>query len=74
MRLINRADLSDERIANLERELENQKSLADVLHWALSDKLGAFAPGVVSRVVVQDEFTHDVVVPYENICLVYGAT
>ena len=36
--------------------------LQDVMRWALSDPAG-FIPQVVADVVVQDEFTHDVVVP-----------
>jgi hypothetical protein len=31
-------------------------------------------PHIVAEVVTQDEFTHDVIVPYKNIFLVYDTT
>jgi len=41
----------------------------------LSHPAGTFIPQVVADVIVQDEFTHDVVVPWrEGLVLVYDTT
>ena len=75
MRVVNCANLQTEEIARLESELAGQHNLNDVMKWALSQPKGAFIPSVVSQVIVQDEFTHDVVVPYrEGLVLVYDTT
>lgn len=75
MRVVNRADLSPEQLAVIEGELSGQQNLGDVLKWALAHPPGLFLPGVVAGVVVQDEFTHDVIVPWrDNLVLVYDTT
>jgi hypothetical protein len=48
----------------------DHKSLADVLRWGLSQD----PPIVIADVVVQDEYTHDVLVPWGDRWLVYDAT
>jgi hypothetical protein len=46
-----------------------------VMAWALSHPPGTFIPSVVAEVIVQDEFTHDVIVPWrEGLVLVYDTT
>lgn len=75
MRVVNHASLGPEEVARLESELSGQQNLNDVMKWALSHPEGVFIPPVVSRVIVQDEFTHDVIVPYrEGLVLVYDTT
>jgi hypothetical protein len=75
MRVINYADLSPEQIAQIESELSGQHNLNDVMKWALAQPKGVFIPSVVANVIVQDEFTHDVIVPYrDNLILVYDTT
>ncbi len=75
MRVVNCADLPPEEITRLENELAGQQNLNDVMKWALSHPKGVFIPSVVSQVIVQDEFTHDVVVPYrDGLVLVYDTT
>ena len=75
MRVVNHANLSPEQIAQIEGELSNQHNLQDVMTWALSHPKGAFIPSVVAAVIVQDEFTHDVVIPYrDSLVLVYDTT
>ncbi|MGH9944999.1 MAG: hypothetical protein ACRD9R_21830, partial [Pyrinomonadaceae bacterium] len=66
MRVVNYTNLSPERLAQVERELSWQQNLQDILKWALADQSGAFAPSVVTDVVVQDEFTHDVLVSWRD--------
>ena len=75
MRIVNRAHLSAVQLADVERELSGQRNLNDVMKWALAQPAGAFTPTVIAGVVVQDEFTHDVIVPWrENLVLVYDTT
>jgi hypothetical protein len=75
MRVISHANLSPEEIAQIERELSGQQNLNDVMRWALSQPKSIFIPSVVSQVIVQDEFTHDVIVPWrDGLVLVYDTT
>ena len=75
LRILNQANLSSHRIAEIEAQLTDQQNLKDVMNWALSYPAGTFVPQVVADVVVQDEFTHDVVVPWrEGLVLVYDTT
>lgn len=75
VRVLNYAQLPLEVIAEIETELSEQHSLKDLMDWALSDFGKKFIPGVVKDVIVQDEFTHDVVVPWgPELVLVYDTT
>lgn len=75
VRVLNYAQLPLEVIAEIETELSEQHSLKDVMDRALSDSGKKFIPGVVKDVIVQDEFTHDVVVPWgPELVLVYDTT
>jgi hypothetical protein len=75
MRIENRAGLSDEQLTGIERELSGQRNLHDVMKWALSHPAGVFTQTVIAGVVVQDEFTHDVIVPWRGgLVLVYDTT
>jgi hypothetical protein len=75
MFVLNYANLEPETIAEIERQLAGQENLREVMNWALSHPAGTFNPGVVVDVIVQDEFTHDVIVPWrEGLVLVYDTT
>ena len=75
MRVVNNANLPPEEIARLESALSGQQNLNDVMKWAWSHPTGVFGPSVVADVIVQDEFTHDVIVPYrDGLVLVYDTT
>lgn len=74
MRIVNRANLSDEKIVEIEKELGEQRGIQDVLKWGLSQPAGVCLSRVVADVVTQDEFTHDVIVPYRDLFLVYDTT
>ncbi len=51
--------------------IAGQKTLEDVVRWALAQS----PPRLVEDVVVQDEYTHDVVLRWgEDIFLVYDTT
>ena len=74
MRLTNQSKIPADRIAEIDAAISGQENLQDVMRWALSDP-AAFVPQVVANVVVQDEFTHDVVVPWrDGLVLVYDTT
>ena len=75
MRILNHASLSPETIAGIQGELSAQENLKDVMVWAFSSPRGVFIPTVVAEVIVQDEFTHDVIVPWrDGLVLVYDTT
>jgi hypothetical protein len=73
MCLVNCANLSDQQIAAIEKEIGEQHGLQDVLKWGLSQPED-FLPRVVADVITQDEFTHDVIVPWHDLFLVYDTT
>ena len=74
MRLVNQSKLPPKRVSELEAEIPEQENLSAVMRWALANP-GDFVPQVVKDVVVQDEFTHDVIVPWrEGLVLVYDST
>ncbi len=61
-------------IAELEAAIPEQDNLKDLMVWALANP-SEFASQVVTGVVVQDEFTHDVIVPWrDGLVLVYDTT
>jgi len=63
------------RFARIAEELSTQDNLKDVMAWALSQPGGTFIPSVVAELIVQDEFTHDVIVPWrDGLVLVYDTT
>lgn len=76
MRIHDYVGLSAADRAEIERETAGHLSLLDVLRWGArrGGRAGELAR-VISDVVVQDEYTHDIVVPYgEGLVLVYDTT
>ena len=69
MALENRAGLDAGKLQALEDALARQRTLEDIVR-------GTLARGdLITEVVVQDEFTHDVVVPWPGgLYLVYDTT
>lgn len=74
MKITNLSNLSDEDFAELEKELLKHKTLGKVLSWANAKPKSDFLSQIVAEVITQDEFTHDVIVPYKNLFLVYDTT
>ncbi|HEU5056973.1 MAG TPA: hypothetical protein VFU21_10635 [Kofleriaceae bacterium] len=69
MQIEDRVGLTAEQRAALERELAPLASLHDLIRWGLP------RGWIVSAVVVQDEYTHDVVMPVgEGRVLVFDST
>jgi hypothetical protein len=54
----------------IQQELVPLRSLEQVVRWAF----GRTPPSEIADVVVQDEFTHDVVVPWRDVHLVFDTT
>lgn len=74
MKITNLANLPEKDFVPLARELVKQKTLGQVLAWANSRPEEDFLPQRVAEVVTQDEFTHDIVVPFKDVFLVYDTT
>jgi hypothetical protein len=71
LQLEDRAGLGDAERARLQAVVSGQRTLEDVVRWGLEQA----PPLVVADVVVQDEYTHDVVLPSGNgAFLVYDTT
>ena len=74
MRIENYSDLSPDKLTEIQAAVPHQENLKDMMAWAFSSP-GDFEPTVVVDVVVQDEFTHDVIVLWRNgLVLVYDTT
>ena len=75
MRIRNYAGLDATQLAAIEDELGEQRGLQDVISWGLNDASGVTNSRVVAEVVVQDEYTHDAIVPWrDSLVLVYDTT
>ena len=75
MRVIHRNNLPPEAVAQIEVKISQQRTLKDVMNWALTEPKGSFLPQVVVEVVIQDEFTHDVIILWrDGLVLVYDTT
>ena len=55
---------------HIEAIVAHQSTLEHVVRWGLA----SMPPRLVVDVVKQDEFTHDVVMPYRHVFLVYDTT
>ncbi|NOK04614.1 MULTISPECIES: hypothetical protein [Myxococcus] len=69
--LTDRASLPQEARSALEKKLASLTLLQDVVRWGFASS----PPRDVTEVIVQDEFTHDVVMPWmEGSYLVFDTT
>lgn len=71
---VDRSSLSEADLVALAAEVDTHRGLRDVLAWAASRSSGDLHPQIVADVITQDEFTHDVIVPYRDVFLVYDTT
>lgn len=74
MKIINLANLPEDELAKLKNEFAKHNTLGKVLAWASSQSKNDFLPQIVAEVITQDEFTHDCIVPYKSLFLVYDTT
>ena len=71
----NHAHLSPEALRAVEAELEGHRTLLNVIEWGSAQPPDTVTPQVIADVVVQDEFTHDAIVPWrDGLVIVYGVT
>lgn len=62
-------------VAGLASSLSTVETLSDILCWARNLPEGEVRREIVSDIVVQDEYTHDIVVPWKSrYALVLDAT
>ena len=73
-RVRNRAGLTPSELRSLEAHLSGLETLSDVLRWGRGLPAGAVTKRVIEDVVIQDEFTHDAIVPWGDRALVFGST
>jgi hypothetical protein len=66
----NPAALAPEALDEVKAAVASHRTLEDVMRWGLLQQ----PPALVADVVVQDEFTHDVVVPWRAHWLVHDTT
>ena len=71
---VNLSTLTTDDFETLAVELDKHGSLREVLAWASSKPKDEIHPQIVAEVVTQDEFTHDVIVPFKKVFLVYDTT
>jgi hypothetical protein len=75
MKVTDRASLSAARLAEIQNELETLHTLQDVLTWGFKQPVGTVNSQIIADVVIQDEFNHDVIVPWKDgLVIVYGTT
>lgn len=75
MKIENPCGLPDARVAEIAREAIQVTTVGQLLAWGRKQPDVFASVGVLSDVVVQDEFTHDVVVALTNgLVLAYDST
>lgn len=66
-----RGDIPRDVLEQIEALTASQRTLEDVIAWSL----GLRPPLLIQEIVTQDEYTHDVVLPYrDGVYLVYDTT
>ena len=71
---VNLSSLGESEFETIAEEIDAHKRLGDVLTWAATKPKNQVHPQFVAEVITQDEYTHDVIVPYRNVFLVYDTT
>ena len=74
MKVINADNFPDKKIEQIKQVLPKAENLLQVMNWINSQPKNDFLPKIVAEVVVQDEYTHDVVIPYKDVFLVFDTT
>lgn len=68
---MNQAGLPEARVAEIRAIVKAQPTLQEVVRWGLAQD----PQRIIVDVILQDEFTHDVVLPYDGqVHLVYDTT
>lgn len=64
------ASLDEEVSSRLKRLTAEHTTLEKILHWCMEQK----PPIRMEEMIQQDEFTNDLVIPFEHLFLVYDVT
>ena len=70
----NLSSLPDREFESLAEQLNRHTGLNQAVSWAATQPKEYVHPQYVTEVITQDEFTHDVIIPYRNVFLVYDTT
>lgn len=68
MKVVNAENISVEKIEQIKQVLPQAESLWQLMNWLNSQNSG------LPEVIVQDEFTHDVIIPFRDVYLVFDTT
>jgi len=74
MNFQNLANLTENEFVEIKTELSEHNTLGKVLTWVRSNPKDEFLPQIVEEVITQDEYTHDVIIPFRDIFLVFDTT
>jgi hypothetical protein len=74
MVVLDRSGMSRDELQALEAQVGQLESLAAVMQWGRNQPAGVVRPTIIADVVIQDEFTHDAIVPWRDRALVFGST
>ena len=74
MKVVNAENISEENFEQIKQVLPKAENLWQLMNWANSQPKSNLIPGIVAEVIVQDEFTHDVVIPFRDVFLVFDTT
>lgn len=68
MKVVNAENIPVEKIEQIEQVLPTAENLWQLMSWLTSQTV------ILPEVVVQDEFTHDVIIPFQDVFLVFDTT
>ncbi len=74
MRFENLSNLSKKEFAEIKNELADCRTLGQVLNWANTKPKSDFTLQIVAETITQDEYTHDIIIPFRDVFLVFDTT
>ena len=74
MKILVEGTISPEKFKQIKEILPAVENLLQIMNWIKFQPKSDFIPQIVAEVVVQDEFTHDVIIPFRDVFLVFDTT
>jgi hypothetical protein len=74
MKVINADHVPAPLFEQIREILPGAENLWQLMNWTKTRPKQYFDPQIVAEVIVQDEFTHDVVIPFHDVFLVFDTT
>lgn len=74
MKILVEGTISPEKFEQIKEVLPPAENLLQIMNWIKFQPKSDFIPQIVAEVVVQDEFTHDVIIPFRDVFLVFDTT